>query len=61
MLNFKNNNQKFWVITMIFALMLILIFEQRRNNNALNIIKNTLICIKFTNHKLLNFFFYASR
>lgn len=54
MLNPQNNNQKFWIITMIFALMIILIFEQRRNNNALNIIKNTLILIKRTNHRLLN-------
>ena len=59
MLNIKNNNQKFWIITMIFALMLVLILEQRSNNKALNTIQDILIIIckknDLDNRRLLNF------
>ena len=59
MLNLRLNSQNFWIVTLISALMLILIAEQRSHRKLLNNIRNTFESIgeksNLDNRRLLNF------
>jgi len=48
MLNSRRNSQNSWIITIIFALILVLILKQRNTRHQLNNIEQTI------NHKILN-------
>lgn len=59
MLNFRRDSQNFWIITVISALILVLIFEQRNNRKSLNDIQQILMSFRKKNdsynRRLLNF------
>lgn len=59
MLNLRRNSQNFWIATLISALMLVLIAEQRSHRKLLNNIRNTFESIgkknNLDNRRLLNF------
>ncbi len=59
MLNLRRNFQNFWIATLISALMLVLIAEQRSHRKLLNNIRNTFESIgeknNLDNRRLLNF------